>query len=202
MSCSSRSKRKSQFRKLTGALAMLAFVSALADPPAHAPAHGWRKKNDAWYVGYTGRDWERDYGIIEGHCDRDAVGAVLGAVVGGAVGSHVDTSNRTVAIVVGTVIGAVIGREIGERMDDRDRACMGHALELAKDGASVRWSNADGGISYVLTPLQSKQHDSECRRFKLQTTAKGKSTARDARACRDNEGRWRVEAGMAGAHFE
>ena len=27
---------------------------AFADPPAHAPAHGWRKKNDPDYVGYTG----------------------------------------------------------------------------------------------------------------------------------------------------
>src|SRR2546423_12392784 len=93
----------------------LAFVALLslgllplpppADPPPWAPAHGWRKKNDPDYVGYTGKKWQKDYGIIEGHCNTQAVGAVLGGVVGGVVGSRVGKDeNRPVAIVVGTVI--------------------------------------------------------------------------------------------------
>ena len=36
-------------------------MPALSQPPPHAPAHGWRKKNDPYYVGYTGRQWERDF---------------------------------------------------------------------------------------------------------------------------------------------
>ena len=28
---------------------------AYADPPPWAPAHGWRKKHDPNYVGYTGK---------------------------------------------------------------------------------------------------------------------------------------------------
>src|SRR5688572_32726355 len=90
---------------------------AFADPPAHAPAHGWRKKNDPYYVGYTGKQWEQDYGIVEGRCNREAIGTVVGAAIGGTIGSQVgDGSGRTVAIVVGTVLGAVIGREIGRDM--------------------------------------------------------------------------------------
>jgi surface antigen len=170
---------------------LAAFSIALAAPPDHAPAHGWRKKNDPRYVGYTGGGWERDYGIIGGRCDRDAVGAVLGAVAGGAIGSQIgDGSGRTVAIIAGTLIGAVIGHEIGERMDEKDRACMGHALELAKDGASVRWANSGAGIAYVLTPLSVKTKDPNCRNFKLQTTRNGKSQSRDARACRSADGMW------------
>ena len=63
-------------------------MRGLADPPPHAPAHGWRKKNDPYYVGYTGRQWTDDYGIRSGRCDRDrshmatAVGAVAGGVIG------------------------------------------------------------------------------------------------------------------------
>ncbi|TCJ18142.1 hypothetical protein EZJ19_02570, partial [Parasulfuritortus cantonensis] len=60
-----------------------------ADPPGQAPAHGWRKKHDPYYMGYTGRKWDDDYGITLGRCNRDAVGAVLGGVVGGAIGSRV-----------------------------------------------------------------------------------------------------------------
>ena len=66
----------------------LAFVALLslgllpvpspADPPPWAPAHGWRKKNDPNYVGYTGKKWDKDFGIIEGRCNIAAVGAVLG----------------------------------------------------------------------------------------------------------------------------
>ncbi|MEZ5628509.1 MAG: hypothetical protein R3E34_13455 [Rhodocyclaceae bacterium] len=58
-------------------------VPVLADPPAHAPAHGWRKKHDPDYIGYTGRKWERDYGILDGRCSTEAVGAVVGGVIGG-----------------------------------------------------------------------------------------------------------------------
>ena len=42
---------------------------AYADPPAWAPAHGWRKKHDPYYQGYSGTQWEQDYGIINGQCN-------------------------------------------------------------------------------------------------------------------------------------
>src|SRR5438477_2820331 len=109
----------------------LAFVALLslgllpvpspADPPPWAPAHGWRKKNDPNYVGYTGKQWTQDYGVLDGRCNSDKVGAVLGGVVGGAVGSQVvKGENRPVAIVVGTVLGAVIGSKIGAEVDNGD----------------------------------------------------------------------------------
>src|SRR5678815_5573926 len=97
-------------------------VPAPADPPPWAKAHGWRKKNDPNYVGYTGKKWPQDYGVVEGHCDTDKVGAVVGSKVG-------SPENRPVAIVVGTVLGAVIGAKVGRALDEADRACMGHALE-------------------------------------------------------------------------
>ena len=34
------------------------FAEALADPPKHAPAHGWRKKHDPYYVGFSGYRWQ------------------------------------------------------------------------------------------------------------------------------------------------
>src|SRR5213593_4099413 len=111
----------------------LAFVALLsvgllpvpspADPPPWAPAHGWRKKNDPNYVGYTGKKWEKDYGVLEGHCNTQAVGGAVGA-------RAAKNENRPVAILVGGVLGAVIGAKIGRAIDDADRGCMGHALEL------------------------------------------------------------------------
>lgn len=183
-------KLKKPTAVLTLVALLLTQVAALADPPAHAKAHGWRKKHDAQYVGYTGREWERDYGVVEGNCNRKEIGTVLGAVVGGAIGSQVgQDSGRTVAIIVGSVLGAVVGREIGRDLDDKDRACVGHALELAQPGQQVRWVNEQTNVSYVLAPSGS---GGACRTYKLTATREGKSHTRDGKACRTGEGTWKV----------
>src|SRR5258708_34546866 len=106
-------------------------VPAPADPPPWAPAHGWRKKNDPNYVGYTGRKWEKDYGVVEGHCNTQAIGAVLGGVVGGAVGSPAEKeANRPVAILVAGILGAVIRAKVGRSIGDADPAGMGQGPVL------------------------------------------------------------------------
>lgn len=181
--------------RLVAVVAALVCLPALADPPDHAKAHGWRKKHDPAYVGYTGRQWEHDYGIIEGRCNRDDIGTVAGAVIGGVIGSRVgDESNRTVAIVVGSVLGAVIGREIGKELDERDRACVGHSLELVKVGQKVRWVNEQTRVSYLLTPLAAVKGDpGDCRRYSLQATLDGKSRTSEGRACRSGEGTWMIK---------
>lgn len=181
--------------RVVALVATLVCVPALADPPDHAPAHGWRKKHDPAYVGYTGREWDRDYGIVEGHCNRDDIGTVIGAVVGGAIGSKVgEGSNRTVAIVVGSVLGAVVGREIGRDFDERDRACVGHSLELVKLGQKVRWTNEQTRVAYVLTPLAAVKGDpGGCRRYTLQATFDGRARTTDGRACRTGDGTWAIK---------
>jgi surface antigen len=172
----------------------LAAGTALADPPDHAKAHGWRKKHDPNYVGYTGRQWEHDYGIIEGNCNREEIGTVVGAVVGGAIGSQVgDGNSRVVAIIVGSVLGAAIGREIGRDLDDGDRACVGHALELAKPGQAVRWLNDQSKVSYLLTPLAPAAGDTkDCRRFTIKASRDGKAETSKGRACRSADGTWKM----------
>lgn len=181
-------------RTLIAIVMTVACLPALADPPEHAKAHGWRKKHDGAYVGYTGREWERDYGIVEGRCNRDDIGTVAGAVIGGAIGSQVgDDSHRTVAIVIGSVLGAVVGREIGRDLDERDRACVGHSLELVQAGQRVRWTNVQSGVGYLLTPVASAAGDAaNCRRFKLTATYGSKARTSEQVACRSGGGTWTV----------
>jgi surface antigen len=180
-------------------VAVIAFVSltllpvpAPAEPPPHAKAHGWRKKNDPNYVGYTGKKWEKDYGVIEGRCNTAAVGAVLGGAVGGVVGSRIETRERPVAIVVGTVLGAVIGAKIGQTIDERDRACMGHALELAGAKKAVAWTNDATGVSYVLTPTRDFRDGKQaCREFTTELSGRGGQADRmTGVACRRANGEW------------
>lgn len=182
-------------------LALLALLSAAllpapaaAEPPPHAKALGWRKKNDPNYVGYTGKKWDKDYGIVEGRCNTAAVGAVLGGAVGGVIGSRAEGEDRPVAIVVGTVLGAVIGAKIGESIDEGDRACMGHSLELATVRKTVVWTNRATGVTYRLTPTRNfRQQNQACREFVAELGG-GKGTKKKDKvtgvACRRGSGEW------------
>ena len=178
----------------TLALALAAPSMSSADPPPHAPAHGWRKKHDPNYIGYTGKKWDRDYGVVDGRCNREAVGAVLGGVVGGAIGSQVGKGEgRAVAIVVGSVLGAVIGAKIGRELEEADRGCIGHALELAADGRPVTWVDPQTGLSYAVTPKRGfKQNGRSCREFTTAVTSKGRRETVTDRACRSGDGTWQI----------
>ena len=169
-------------------------AEAFADPPSHAPAHGWRKKHDPYYVGYTGRHWEHDYGILSGHCNREAVATVLGGVVGAAVGSRTaEPEDRTVATIIGAVAGAVIGNWIGRKLDDLDRACIGHALELGKSGERVLWTNESTGVDYELVPGTERERDgAACREFTLAAAAGGERSSRPGVACQSKPGIWEI----------
>ncbi len=170
-------------------------AEVIADPPSHAPAHGWRKKHDPYYVGYTGRHWEHDYGILSGHCDREAVGTVLGGVVGAVVGSRTaEPDNRTVATIIGAAVGAAIGNWIGRELDDRDRACMGHALELGKSGTRVLWLNESTGVSYELMPGADREREgATCREFMLAAVDGKKRSSHPGVACQSEPGVWEIK---------
>jgi surface antigen len=132
---------------------LLGATPALADPPAHAPAYGYDKKpkKAKHYQGKSGAVYVQEYGITSGHCNRDEIGAVLGGVTGAVIGSQVASpGNQVVGMVVGGTLGAVLGYAIGDSMDDRDRACMGHALELGRPGVPVEWRH--DGHAYHFTP--------------------------------------------------
>jgi surface antigen len=177
---------------LVCALPVLTAAPALAEPPPHAKAHGWRKKNDPTYPGYTGRAWTQDYGVVStGRCNTDAVLTAVGGVVGGVIGSQVsNSSDRTVAIIVGSAIGAIAGNQIGKQIDRTDQACIGHSLELAPDNKPVRWSNPQTGVAYQLVPTGVDSRN--CRNFRLEATSGGRKQATQRVACPSGDGRWEL----------
>ena len=185
--------KKTTLALLSAALSLsLVPAPSPAEPPPHAKAHGWRKKNDPTYVGYTGKKWQRDYGVADGRCNTAAVGAVVGGVIGGAVGARVSSDqDRPVAVILGAALGAVVGRAIGKELDAADRACMGHALELAGERKTVAWTNPGSGVSYRLTPTGSfKDGNAPCRRFTTVLTAGGRKDTVKGAACRQGNGEW------------
>ena len=185
-------------------LALVALVSIAlipvpspAEPPPHAKAHGWRKKNDPNYVGYTGKRWDKDYGVVGGRCNTAEVGAVLGGAVGGVIGSRADKEDRAVAIILGTAIGAVIGSKIGQGIDEADRACMGHSLELAARKDTVVWTNSATGVTYHMTPTRNFQEGKQhCREFttELHASKGNRHETITGVACRKPGGAWELRA--------
>ena len=170
-----------------GLVCLLTAGLALADPPGHAPAHGWRKQHDPYYAGYSGHQYREDFGILSGRCNRDAIGAVLGGVGGAVIGGQVaGREDRAVGMVVGGVLGAVLGHAIGEELDRNDQACMGHALELGKTGVPVLWSH--DGHRYRFTPRGDAPGG--CR---YATLAMDKRRSREILACPTHEGEWKFD---------
>jgi surface antigen len=145
-------------------------------------------------VGYTGDRWENDYEVSTGRCNREAIGAVLGAVAGGVIGSKVASpDNRTVGTIIGVATGAVIGSRIGRGLDERDRGCFGHALEIARPGSRVVWENPATGVAYTLTPGEGRaESGGTCRTFTLEAAAADRRTKQQGKACQTSRGVWKI----------
>ena len=169
-------------------------IPAFAQPPAHAPAHGWRRKHDPNYVGYTGKQWERDYDISSGSCNRQEIATVLGGIAGGAIASRVaKPENRTVATIVGVIAGAVIGNRIGRELDEADRGCFGHALEIAQPGHRITWTNDAAGVRYEMSPGADRpRKGAACREFTLVTVTGRERSSQTGLACQSEPGVWQV----------
>ena len=193
------------------AMALLC-APALAEPPDHAPAHGMRDRDSRdgqdrreerredrreeradrhsrHFHGYTGVEWERDYGIAEGRCNSDAALAAVGAVGGALIGNRAASpENRAIATVAGAIIGGLIGNAVGDAIDDGDRACMGHSLEVGAVGRVVTWTNPRTKVVYRLRPVRDLPDG--CRLFDYQAGPRGKKV--QLTACRSAAAAWTI----------
>jgi surface antigen len=154
----------------------------MADTPDHAPAYGQRHRHERHherdhgdragerirYRGYTGVEYAHNHGVSAGRCNTDVVLAAVGAVVGG-----------------------VVGRAVGDALDDRDRACMGYALEMAPVGRPVRWQNPQSRVVYVMTPVRDLR--AGCREFEMATQRRAFHRGERVMACRDRRGAWVIQ---------
>jgi surface antigen len=175
-------------------LAATLAAPAMADPPAHAPAHGYRDKGKdkqaRRYKGYTGTEWQEDYGVREGRCNTDTVLTAVGAVGGAVIGNRTASpENRTIATIVGAVAGGLLGNAIGEAIDDGDRGCIGHSLEVAQVGQRINWTNPRTHVAYTLRPVADLNDG--CRRFEYRPGANAKQQTMVA--CRRDGAAWVIQ---------
>ncbi len=142
------------------------------------------------YHGYGGDDWDDDYGVVRrGRCDTDAVLGVAGAVTGAIIGNRTAAPrNRGIATVFGAIAGGIIGSAVGDAIDDSDRACLGHSLELGRIGRPVMWRNPRSHVLWRVVPIRDVSPD--CREFELRRDYDGHYGRERVVACRRDRGDW------------
>jgi surface antigen len=166
-------------------------------PPPWAPAHGYRRKHGG------GNETASDdlgpisapFGLNEGHCDRDVIGAVLGGTLGATVGSQIgEGDDKNLAILGGTVIGVIIGGAIGRAMDESDQTCVAQALEHLSDGEAIVWGAAADGPRFRVAPVATYEDNQGrfCREFAAAADLGGLIEQAGGVACRFANGAWRV----------
>ena len=210
---------KTQSRALVSALAALATLTglcwqapAVADPPTWAPAHGARDHDghESWheereehdgheghhghhdYRGYHGDDWGNDYGVVRsGQCNTDVLLGVTGAVGGAVIANRTSTpENRDIATIFGAIAGGIIGSAVGSAIDNGDRACIGHSLELVPVGHPVYWNNPRSHVVWRVVPLRDLSP--VCREFHVYREYYGRRSVERVVACRRNRGAWDI----------
>jgi Glycine zipper 2TM domain len=118
-------KRRRTMKKSILALAAATMIvpttAVFADPPAHAPAHGYYKNKkhrsngyrEPQYIGSNTRVWRGDDNRY--YCKRDdgTTGLIIGAAVGGLAGNEIaGRGDKALGAILGAAGGALLGREI------------------------------------------------------------------------------------------
>ncbi|MFC3712273.1 glycine zipper 2TM domain-containing protein [Sphingoaurantiacus capsulatus] len=109
---------------LTAVAATMFAAPAMARPPQHAPAHGWRAQQYAqnyqqpryYNDGRAYYGQQRAYN--DGVCRKDSNtgGTVLGALAGGVAGNVIaGRGDKTLGTVIGVLGGGIAGRELDKR---------------------------------------------------------------------------------------
>jgi surface antigen len=170
---------------LAGLVALVAPGLATSQAGGDAAAQGWRKAAEPYFLGAGDRKWLQDYGVVDGRCNRQAVEAVVNA---GPTGP--ETPRNEVAVLRGPLPPTRSRRAL----TDADRACLGHALELAPAGRAVYWADPAAGYSYRVTVLRGYSALGwPCREFAFEMT-RGKQAPEimRSRACRTEDGVWGI----------
>ncbi|MEX2641856.1 MAG: RT0821/Lpp0805 family surface protein [Acetobacterales bacterium] len=113
-------------------------------------------------------------------CDRNALAEA------GPQAQHLSAS------MTGLGLGGILTGTAAQPMDRLDRRCVAYALEIAGNGESVRWHNAEAGIRYEITLLESYTNyvGLICRDYTAEVRAGGGIQNIFVRACRRSDQRW------------
>ncbi|WP_329670129.1 hypothetical protein [Limnobacter sp.] len=159
-------------RKHYGFMSLLMLTATFAGPV-----------QAAIYVGYTGKQWANDYGVVTGTCQADQLVK--------ATEANTAADPLTATLKIGPPMNRLLGEKSPQSADlPIDSACFGHALELVPAGQRIHWVNP---ISGSIVHLILGNTSDTCRMFSGVTiTTHEKKTFRGL-ACSREHGVWMVK---------
>ena len=152
-------------------LCLLALLTAL-------PAQWVHAKN---FIGYTGKGWVSDFGVLRGQCDAKGVQgeALKGTLVQQM--AHVQSGPAFQSIFPqSTLVDALAV----------DSHCFGHTMELVPSGQAVRWLNPVNGVGVYLSPGAKTD---TCRTYLGVTIVNGEKKKFRGEVCSPSKGLWQVQ---------
>ena len=138
-------------------------------------------------------------GCQSGAGNKEVGGSLLGAGVGGLLGAQVGNgTGKLAAVAIGVLGGALLGNQIGQSLDKADRVYAErnamNALETSQAGTASTWRNPDSGHSGTFTPTRTYQtaQGQNCRDYEQTIFVDGKAETATGRACRNDDGTWKI----------
>ncbi len=132
------------------------------------------------FIGYTGKPWANDFGVLRGQCQVQDIQA-------GALKGEFEVSMAQVE--PGELFTAIFPSSSLIDAFTIDSHCFGHTLELVPSGQPVRWLNPASGIGVYLSPGQKSD---TCRSFLGVTIFNGEKRKFRGEACSPTKGVWRI----------
>lgn len=122
-------------------------------------------------------------------------GTLIGAGAGGLLGSRFGHgSGKVLAGLAGAAIGGFVGNRVGNYMDRQDQMYYRRAITQTPMGDEATWHNRKTDATYTVRPVKQYRKDGRvCRRYRTTILINGKKEMAYGVACKDSQGRWRIE---------
>lgn len=133
------------------------------------------------FIGYTGKRWVSDYGVLHGECNVKELSKTLKKGSSVSETAQLEIDQTAIALLAGTR---------SESANQLDSACFGHTLELVPSGQAVRWLNTSSGVGVYLSPGAKSD---TCRTYLGVVAVSGQKTKFRGEACSPSPGVWRLQ---------
>jgi len=133
------------------------------------------------FIGYTGKGWNNDFGVLRGQCEAKQVHEAALQGTATVQMAYVESSDSFKSIFPESELVDAVAV---------DSHCFGHTMELVPSGQAVRWLNPVNGVGVYLSP--GAKSDS-CRTYLGVTIVNGEKKKFRGEVCSPNKGTWKVQ---------
>lgn len=128
------------------------------------------------FIGYTGKSWAADYGVLTGECNTKEAQKTSGST---AVLELDEASLAAMPLALSTL-----------NLSATDAFCFGHTLELVPAGQFVRWISPSTGAGIYVSPHAKSE---TCRTYIGVVAQNGQKTKFRGEACTSTPGIWKTQ---------